>query len=396
MTFNQQVLSILGGEQARGIVSDPEKSVKVETAPAVQLPDLIDTDDQDDYNGTDNSTTRPSDQNVSNLTQPKTPLIDDFFGDSLGSGATTRKQQMIDDDPFADVSFHTVEPKENVGDPFSGMMIDTKAADSGSTGGAVKSGPELFDIFGSTSETQKTDENQGKDVNNLMAGLSVNENLPMSKQEGTSSGVSSDAFHNVLASQSVGTNPNQAFPLGNMPYAIPPGMMLNPNFSSQPINYGAMGSFLAQQQLFATMNLQQLANLNAQNIGNSGHMVGTNGAYSSALPDVFQSSFQTQNPNSVTNGAKKEETRAFDFISVSYPYLYYTKVKFLHLRFVAKCEKYSQSWFHLCQGLFLFFSPLSLYVFVSLIAELSLYLLLTLLRCSMNLQQLPDDLRKEA
>jgi hypothetical protein len=45
-------------------------------------------------------------------------------------------------------------------------------------------------------------------------------------------------------------------------------------------------------------------------------MVGPNG--NSPLPDIFQPNFPSQTPSSMINNSKKEDnTKAFDFISVS-------------------------------------------------------------------------------
>ncbi|KAK1578075.1 hypothetical protein Q3G72_027332 [Acer saccharum] len=321
-----KVLGLLGGEQAAGLAIGSQKSVKAETVTAVQMPDLIDTGDLDDYNGTDNSSNNQSDQNIANLTEPASPLIDDLFGDSLGTGASTSELKN-DDDPFADVSFHANESREHVDDLFSGMNVDDRSA-SEIQGAADKTGPKLFDIFGSNSEIPVELENQRKDVNDLMADLSVNENSSKLTQKGTSSvllseslfsdssnpsqPISSDAVSSLLGSQTAGMNANPGFPYGTMPANIPPGIMINPAFTSQPINYGAI---FAQQQLLAAMsNFQHLGNMNAQNASVS-QVVGTNGGYSSALPDIFQPNFPTQTPTLMVNNSKKEETRAFDFIS---------------------------------------------------------------------------------
>ncbi|KAF2323447.1 hypothetical protein GH714_035493 [Hevea brasiliensis] len=171
------------------------------------------------------------------------------------------------------------------------------------------------------------------DVNDLMAGMSINENVSKMNQSGATSGLlpesiftdssnhcghqrSNDALTSILGSQVTGMNANSIFPSGTMQQNIPPGFMLNPAFHTQHVNYGAMGNFLAHQQFLATMsNFQHLNNLNAQNLGVS-HAVGTNGVgYSSALPDIFQSNYPNQAPSSLMNNSKKEETRAFDFIS---------------------------------------------------------------------------------
>ncbi|GMI82085.1 MODIFIED TRANSPORT TO THE VACUOLE1 [Hibiscus trionum] len=321
-----KVLILLNGEQAGGLASNSERSLKPVTTP-VQMPDLIDTGYPDDYDGQDTSSKDPNNQNTANLTT--TPLIDDLFGDGIdaGLGATEQKD---DDDPFAGVSFHTGEGRENVDNLFSGMTIDDKSDVNGNNMAANKKS-ELIDIFGTTSEAPFEPENKKNSVNDLMAGLLLTENLSNSKQKGITSEASENIFANIdthsshqpsndalsgiLGSQATGMTTNPMFPLGTMPYVIPPGpgIMLNPAFSSQPMNYGAMGSFFAQQQLLATMsNLQHFGNLNAQNIGINHVSSGSDGG--SPLPDIFQSNFPTQMTSSMMNSSKKEDTRAFDFI----------------------------------------------------------------------------------
>ncbi|XP_022715009.1 VHS domain-containing protein At3g16270-like isoform X2 [Durio zibethinus] len=321
-----KVLILLNGELPGGLASNSEKYLKAETTP-VQMPDLIDTGDPDDYNGLDNSTKNQHDQNTANLTA--TSLIDDLFGDSIDAGLSTREQKN-DVDPFADVSFHTGEGRENVDDLFSGMTLDDKSVVNGNYM-ATNNKSELNYFFGTNFETPFEPANQKNAVNDLIAGLSMNENPSNLKQKGVSSEAhpeniftdfnthssyqaSNDVLSGILGSQAAGMNANPMFPLGTMPYAIPPGIMLNPTFSSQPMNYGAMGSFFTQQQLLATMsNLQHFGDLNARNAGINHVSSGSNGG--SPLPDIFQSNFPTQTPNSMMNGSKKEDTRAFDFIS---------------------------------------------------------------------------------
>ena len=122
----------------------------------------------------------------------------------------------------------------------------------------------------------------------------------------------------MLGSQAVGYSANPMFPTSQLPYNIQSGITFNQPYSSQPLNYGAMGNLLAQQQFLATMaNLQHLSNVNMQD-ADVAQIAGTKG--SSPLPNVFQSNFLNQTPSSMINNSKKEETKAFDFISVSLGY----------------------------------------------------------------------------
>ncbi|KHG03833.1 hypothetical protein F383_27262 [Gossypium arboreum] len=285
------------------------------------MPDLLDTGDQDDCNELDNSTKNQHDQKTPNLTV--NPLMDELLVDDLGAGLSTREQKN-DDDPFADVSFHTGEGRENLGDLFSGITINDKSVVDGYSMAANRKS-EVIDIFGTNSEALP--ENQKNSVSGIMTGLSMNENSSNLKQKGISSETraekifsnfsnqaSSDVLSGFHGSQAAGMNANMMLPLGTMPYAVPPGIMVNPAFSSQPMNYGAMGSFIAQQQLLATMsNLQHFGNCNAKNAGINNVSSGSNGG--APLPDIFQSNFTTQMPSSMINSSKNEDTRAFDFIS---------------------------------------------------------------------------------
>lgn len=124
-----------------------------------------------------------------------------------------------------------------------------------------RNGAELFDIFGSSSEPSEEQGVKTKDVNGLMSGLSTKGNDV--KQNGIFPGalfetifsdsttnpgrqVSNNTFSGMFCPQTAGMNENPMFPMGAMPYNLPSGIMFNPAFPSQPINYGAMGSLFAQ------------------------------------------------------------------------------------------------------------------------------------------------------
>ncbi|XP_065866174.1 protein MODIFIED TRANSPORT TO THE VACUOLE 1 [Euphorbia lathyris] len=321
-----KVLSLLGGKPTGGVLGNSEKSVKVETV-SVQMPDLIDTGDTNDFFETDDMKNLNG-QKTEDLTAPmKSPLIDDLFGDGYSPGFNSEEQKS-DDDPFADVSFHTNESKEHVDDLFSGMTMDSKPV-TNENHTPSKSGLESFDIFGSSSELLQ-EQNNKTDVDDLMAGMSINDSVSKVKQQGTASvmlpdsifsdssnpsghQLSNDPLTSALGSQVTGMNANPMFS-GTVPFNVPPGYMLNPAYQMQPINFAAMGGFLTQQQYLATMsNFQHLNNMNGQNPGYN-HSVGTTGdVNASPLPDIFQ--YPNQAPTSTMNKSKKEDTRAFDFIS---------------------------------------------------------------------------------
>ncbi|KAI4355607.1 hypothetical protein L6164_004364 [Bauhinia variegata] len=316
-----KVLGLLGGGQPNSNSLHSEKPVKSENTTVAEMPNLIDTGDSDDYNErVDTKST--TDQEIANLT-PSTPLDDDLFGD-FSDSVIASNEQKHDDDPFADVSFHTNENKEHASDLFSGMTVSNKQGDNLSHVQGTSSDPEALDIFSSNSEQG----NHKESVSDLMAGLSIDGSTSSTKQQTTSAmhfeslfsdlnnnlnQVQDNAIGGMLGSQTVGFNANPMFPTGHLPYNFQPGIMFNQPYSSQPLNYGAMGSLLVQQQFLATMaNFQHLGHLSMQDTGVA-DIAGTNGR--TPLPDVFQPNFTTQTPSSVGNSSKKEDTKAFDFIS---------------------------------------------------------------------------------
>lgn len=306
-------------------MSSSDNTVKQEAA--VVLPDLIDTGDSD-YT-TEDTLDKPNAINTGSTVATAAPLMDDdWFGDSTDTGLSSSEKKN-DDDPFADVSFHPNEEKESADDLFSGMAVGENPPAGGNHV------PELFDMFGSTAKLE-AEPKDSKNINDLMASFSIDENN--SNQKGLSSStlpenlfaMPSTTSHQspenpvggILGSQNPGFIQNPMLPGGVMPFNFPPGMMMNPAFASQPMNYAAMASLLAQQQQYLgnMSNFQQFGNLNAQSSGNVLSM-GTSGGNQSALPDIFQPNFGNQAPTSTMNGSKKEDTRAFDFISVSFAIL---------------------------------------------------------------------------
>lgn len=285
---------------------------------------MIDTGDPNDFYGKDNATKSPNDHNVANSAS-STPLVDDLFGDFGGSVQDSEHKN--EEDPFADVSFHTDESKEHADDLFSGMEVGDKQVDNVI---GNRSKPETLDIFASNS-----DEGNHKEFVDLMADLSIKENASNMEQQLNSAidinnhvslHHSDNILGGILGSQTTGYNVNPTLPTGYMPYGIQPGIMvnhMNQLYSTQPLNYGAMGNLLAQQQFLATMaNFQHINNVNMHDasVAQIGGAKGT-----TPLPDIFQPNFASQTPSSVLNNSKKQETKAFDFISVSRRiYLHYT------------------------------------------------------------------------
>ncbi|KAI7752141.1 hypothetical protein M8C21_012469 [Ambrosia artemisiifolia] len=282
-----KVLSLLAGEQSGSRMRQQDKTVETEK-PKIQMPDLIDTNDP---SGNDN-------ENNASVSASTTSLMDDFFGDS---GTDMHNNQPANnDDPFTDVSFHdqnNIEQQHEPADIFSGLATVDKTSESQ---------PELFDLLSSKDN-----------VNDLMSNLSVNENksspqnnpaqkdsleTAFSDSTTNSNPQMNDVLSNMLQFQGHGNgmNPNPMFPIDPSAYNA---MMLNPMlFGSQQINYAAMSNLLAQQQFLSAMN-----NLQSQNLGPA--------SSSSAFPDIFNPVIATQPPTSTMNSSKKDDTKAFDFIS---------------------------------------------------------------------------------
>ncbi|KAL0343272.1 UNVERIFIED_CONTAM: protein MODIFIED TRANSPORT TO THE VACUOLE 1 [Sesamum angustifolium] len=310
-----KVLSLLGGEQSGGGINHVEKPAKT-PQPSI-MPDLIDTGDSGDLLGVEDSKIAESESRVTNAATSTAPLIDDLFGDSFGGGGESTNRQNLDDDPFADVSFLTSQDKEHAVDLFSGMAVD-KSASSKAHVAAPKNETEPFDFFNSSSEVAQEHGNPRKDVNDLMGSLSINGSDPFNKQNGSTLRRALNMWihypvvlNGEFTSQAAGMNANPMFPLGAMGYNFPPGLMFNPAFASHP--FGAMGSLLAQQQLLATIsNFQQQGNLQTSTSFNA---AGSNGLNSSPFPDIFNPVMATQPPTSLMSDSKREETKAFDFIS---------------------------------------------------------------------------------
>lgn len=323
-----KVLSLLNDGQTADSVAHVDRSANA-CNPAVQMPDLIDTDNSDSLFGADDLANMQSGEGLKIASTSATPLMDDLFGDNLASGLSSG-QQNNDDDPFADVSFYTSNEKAPEADLFSGMTVDTSDATEIHSGNN-RNGPELFDIFGPSVEVPQESNNSRKELPDIMHSLSLNGNESSMKRNG-SSGVtpyqnifqestidpchqaSNDALNSKLLSQAGGANANPMFPLGAMQYNLPPGFMLNPSFAPQALNYNAMGNIFAQQQLLATLSsYPQLGSVHPST--SASHAADSAEGYGSALPDIFNASISNQTPTSLMNTSKKEDTKAFDFIS---------------------------------------------------------------------------------
>lgn len=326
-------MSLLRGEKGGGGINQVERSAK--TPQPLMMPDLLDTSDSHDLMGVEDSQKAETEPSTATVGPSTAPLIDDLLGDSFGGGDSTNWHK-VDDDPFADVSFHTSLEKGHETDFFSGMAVN-KSEIKDSHAAANRTEPEPFDFFNSRSQEL---ENAGKDVNDLMGSLSINGNDPFKKQHGsttekspeTSSIPQENNIHNSIlsrefASQAGGINAAPMFPMGAMVYNFPSGLMFNPALASHAMNNIAMENFIAQPQFLAAMsNFQQLGHLQSSAGFSS---AGSDAGNSSAFPDVFNSTIATQPPTSLMNDSKREDTRAFDFISVCLCFTIYCHIMLL-------------------------------------------------------------------
>lgn len=320
-----KVLSLLGGEKRGGGINEIERSANA-PQPSM-MPDLLDTSDSHDLLGVKDSQNAETEPRTANVRSSTAPLIDDLLGDSFGGGDSI--DQIVDDDPFADVSFHTSHDKEHEADFFSGMAVN-KSETKEVHLAANRPEAEPFDFFNSSSEISQEHDNSGNDVNDLMGNLSINGNVPSKKQTGSTiekgpehihsasiihqeNNVHNSILNGEFASQAPGINAAPMFPMGAMGYNFPSGLMFNPALASHAMNNIAMGNLLGQPQFLAAMsNFQQLGHLQSSTgFSAAGPYVGN----SSAFPDVFNSSVAAQPPTSLMNDSKREETKAFDFIS---------------------------------------------------------------------------------
>ncbi|CAO2175218.1 unnamed protein product [Urochloa humidicola] len=310
-----KVLNMLIGEQPTGTTN--HSATKAAMPPPVQMPDLIDTGDQDDL-GTQSSGQESNVQITGNSAYVSS--VDDLLGGEpiADTGITADSNGS---DPFADVSFHEAETKET-SDLFSGLTVEEKSS-AAMPDSSLSSKNELPDIFGSNPDPfiQGSVTDQGT-VNDLMAGLNLNgtgQAQPAVKAEPNSNLNGSQFFdtnnqiNHVAGAAALNgiLGQNSFYPQQQVPlqYSLPQHMMLNQSFPGQQLNYGAMGILLAQQQQL----LQNFGNLNA-GLGNSSFN-SMNSGNASVLPDIFNSSNQQQNHVAVTSNTKKDDTRAFDFVS---------------------------------------------------------------------------------
>ena len=302
-----KVLNLLVGEQPTGSKHLSESRT---TPTPVQMPDLIDTGDQDDL-VTQSSAQESSEQIMGNSNYVSS--VDDLLGgETIGNTSATSNGN--GSDLFADVSFHEEEIKET-NDLFSGMTVEEKSSAPVHDNSLIEQ-----DIFGSSPEPlfQERVDDKGT-VNDLMAGLNLNgtaQAQPGLKAE-TNSNLNGSQFFDMNSQNShVASGAALNGILGQssfyqqvpMQYNLSP-QMFGQSFAGQQLNYGAMEALLAQQQQL----LQNLGNFNA----GLGHPAfnSMSGGNASGMPDIFNSSNQPPHQVAVMSNSKKDETKAFDFVS---------------------------------------------------------------------------------
>ncbi|TVU04010.1 hypothetical protein EJB05_50426 [Eragrostis curvula] len=306
-----KVLSLLVGEQPTGTAT------KTAVPAPVQMPDLIDTGDQDDP-GTQSLEQESNGHITGNSTYVSS--VDDLLGGEPTADTSTTADGN-GSDPFADVSFHETETKE-ANDLFSGLTVEDKSP-AAFHDNSLSNQNELPDIFGSNPDPfiQESVMDKGT-VNDLMAGLNLNgtgQAQPPVKSE-PNSNLSGSQFFDTNNQTSHVASPaalngilgqNSFYQQTPLQYSLPQQhMLLNQSFPGQQLNYGAMGLLLAQQQ----QQLQNFGNFNAGLGHSSFNSVNSGGA--PGLPDIFNSSNQPQNNVPVMSNSKKDDTKAFDFVSV--------------------------------------------------------------------------------
>jgi hypothetical protein len=292
--------------------------VQTKPSPAVELPDLLDTGDlldgQNPAESLAQDNTSNTNQTIDDLFSSVGPSIADISTSPLAGISTQNIEDFINTptsngtDPFADVSFHVNEDKEPKDFLFSGLTVDDKSSSVSKN--------ELPDIFGDISSKTADPSN----VNDLMAGLNINGSISQGQpNQPLTAGAPNCALGlNSLYTQAPPSQFNN----------VPPQFMLNPAFLAQQmnINYSAMGAYVAQQQQLmqnlGSYNSALGANINISN-NNMGFGVidggfSTSGGLNSPFPDIFHpSNNPAQSHVAMMNSPKKDETKAFDFVSVS-------------------------------------------------------------------------------
>ncbi|KAI4331431.1 hypothetical protein MLD38_029621 [Melastoma candidum] len=299
-----KVLRLLEVEESKTEEADSEKPKKVET----QMPDLIDTG-SDLFGETDVYPGHPKDSDAGNISTHGGALIDDLLGD--GTSNVSKSHLNNDDDPFSDVSFYTDPASNQVDDLFAGMSLSDKKEKN-------------MDPFPTPSP-----ERTASNVDDLLAGFAISGSESESKQDVGGQNMSKlqsiaesfppqQAYNDALSSMLGSQMPTTTAALGNIPVGVSPGLLFNLQ-PQQPLNYGpgAMNNLLLQQQYLAMMsNLQQFGYLNTQAVDGMSQVASDKGSSTSApFPNIFQNNFIAQTPTSVMSNSRREDTKAFDFIS---------------------------------------------------------------------------------
>ncbi|KAI4325307.1 hypothetical protein MLD38_030719 [Melastoma candidum] len=269
-----KVFSLLNGQQRLdGLAGKSVKSGKDETDTGAAILDRVAAKDSREIHGM-HTPVEVFDAKTDDLPNLAGISIDDLLGCN-----SSPDDKAIDGggyiDPFADVSFHVSQVQE----PADGL-----------SGGSTVGGKE-YPVNDAPASALAASDKQKEHFPEAL--LTASKSVPDYH-------VSMDALNNQPSL-------NGFVPASGYPYVMPNGMVANSTLASLPIDYAAIGNFLAQQQYLAALsNFHHQGSLNNQSIGG----LHSNGGYcSSAIPGIIP-----QAPGLVRNGLK-EETKAFDFIS---------------------------------------------------------------------------------
>ncbi|CAM6103735.1 unnamed protein product [Calypogeia fissa] len=354
----KKVMDMLGGgirdvEGEQGL----ESGSKAAAPPVADLPDLLDTSD---FDLTDTLETTPAPKQ-----EPPVPSVAaqpaeiDLFGDWVDEPAAKVPAKDAEADPFAGMAFHSAENSGGSSkepDLFSGLDMDggrraenggavegSGRKDDGSSlfdglsatqgGNTAASQDSLVDLMGSLSTSNGTQ--SAKKAKEQLQGFSsldrpVQQQVPMAPSSNFSGPTNLPNLFQMAQPQRTGVQvggfqgsgvaPQMYFiPAGNgqyvqgfpgaVPGQFPANVMVQPGFSAGPVNYAGMNAAFTQQQY--TPGFSGMPRYGGMPTGNT-----NGGGLPSTYPDNFDFSGDPESRYaSVAESMKKEDNRAFDFIS---------------------------------------------------------------------------------
>lgn len=369
----KKVLDLLGGGE--GDVEGGEQGIEspVIPKPAVaDLPDLMDTRDFDLTSDVLESTpTVPHPERQAVPSVSSAPPEVDLFGDWVDPPASKAPSKDLESDPFAGMSFHSSDNSSSANtkepDLFSGLDMDSgrRAENGGAVEGSGQwrgdEGNGLFEGLSVTNSTSSTAASQDNLVD-LMGSLSTgngnpnantkksNEKLPSFasldrpvQQQPTNVPMMPSNFGGAANLPNLYQTPQPqqrvvggvqaqaqagGFPVTGMapqmyfippnnaqfgiPGAFPTNVMLQPGFQTGPVNYAGMNVAFAQQQQF-TPGFPAVPRYGGgvQPSNSNG-----GGGFQPSYSDNFDFSGDPSSRYvSVAESMKKEDNKAFDFIT---------------------------------------------------------------------------------